>query len=754
MNDKQTNTEAKAEFSPKRLKFNLNNEFNNSIKKSKKGISNSGFTDFSKKKNPNRNILTGTGTKTIIPKVIDFTRYESLDIRQQTDEQEKTKENHDLKSKNCDNLIKQSMDKEISHETGFPEYKTPVIKKMKLTEQKNLKHKLNVEIFKVELNDDNAISENSELNRKIKDIFQRQKSMCQGTSPNMKPINKRPFITATMNDNIVSHQKELIIDRKPPILNLISTSKERSNSNKSHRSRSQSDSDNLSEKSLERRMNAKKYQRSNTLKKNDLDNIGFTLNIQRKDSCIPTIKNDINIDTEEIYYGNNKFVDNKNTTSKFFKKPKKDGKTHKKVLQRSPKKINDGGIFGKLDFSIDGNSKDNLKNSLNSLNHFKINGINFKKNNIDKSSLKNASNDLGSSQMNKPNLMQFLENNNNQSDHIDEELDIKGHKKTKSFGIKNTLFDLKMIRETSSVRLDNTFTQPDSFFRLQYNVEKKYHKGTLGTTYIAENRFDKLIYAIKMFKPEIDQETVQRIAERGRRQESTHLTRYFLSWSENNRIYLVSEKCQQNLRQLAGSTKKVTEDILRKLVRDVCKALLVLHNDGCLHLNLKPENILLSHHGKFKITDATPFTNIEETVKRIDRRYIAPELTSQSQLSSKQLKKADIFSLGIILFEIMVQGDITLPKDGHLWKKLRNDQVDSMLSRYPVTNSFKRIVTKMMSSKPSKRPTAESLIQSLISSKKKKNNTGLEEKLKDLERELAIYEKRLEEVQAQAATVH
>lgn len=53
------------------------------------------------------------------------------------------------------------------------------------------------------------------------------------------------------------------------------------------------------------------------------------------------------------------------------------------------------------------------------------------------------------------------------------------------------------------------------------------------------------------------------------------------------------------------------------------------------------------------------------TQREGDSRYIAPEL-----LQGRFTKAADIFSLGITILELACNLD--LPKNGHLWQKLRD----------------------------------------------------------------------------------
>jgi serine/threonine protein kinase len=69
------------------------------------------------------------------------------------------------------------------------------------------------------------------------------------------------------------------------------------------------------------------------------------------------------------------------------------------------------------------------------------------------------------------------------------------------------------------------------------------------------------------------------------------------------------ELCKFSLRQYANKQRKlqpsgmIPEDDLKRIMRDVCLGLQELHSRGIVHLDIKPENILESFSGKFKLGD-------------------------------------------------------------------------------------------------------------------------------------------------------
>ncbi|TPX75492.1 hypothetical protein CcCBS67573_g03238 [Chytriomyces confervae] len=111
----------------------------------------------------------------------------------------------------------------------------------------------------------------------------------------------------------------------------------------------------------------------------------------------------------------------------------------------------------------------------------------------------------------------------------------------------------------------------------------------------------------------------------------------------------------------------IQEIVIWAILGQVSQGLCQIHGAGIIHLDLKPSNIMIAKGGVLKIGDfgcATQLPVPDGFEREGDRTYIAPEV-----MESKYGPECDIFSLGLIIFEIST--NVILPENGSHWQKLR-----------------------------------------------------------------------------------
>ncbi|WP_254514029.1 serine/threonine-protein kinase [Anatilimnocola floriformis] len=190
-------------------------------------------------------------------------------------------------------------------------------------------------------------------------------------------------------------------------------------------------------------------------------------------------------------------------------------------------------------------------------------------------------------------------------------------------------------------------------------------KGGMGAVYKARQRgLDRLV-AIKILPPEIgnDPAFAERFAREARalgKLNHPHIVAVYDFGQVDGLYYFLMEYVDgANLRQAIHSGGLTSKDAL-SIVSQVCDALQFAHDEGVVHRDIKPENILIDKRGRVKIADFglakllgqdqadQNLTHTHQVMGTL--RYMAPE---QMQGSKEVDHRADIFSLGVVFYELL-----------------------------------------------------------------------------------------------------
>lgn len=201
--------------------------------------------------------------------------------------------------------------------------------------------------------------------------------------------------------------------------------------------------------------------------------------------------------------------------------------------------------------------------------------------------------------------------------------------------------------------------------------------GGMGTVYKArQTKLDRLV-ALKIIRPDSAEDAA--FAERFNREAKTlaklnhpnivgvhdfgeiNVSAIGDCENPNTRLYyFVMEYVDgPNLRELLLE-KQLHPDQALAIVPQICDALEFAHNEGVVHRDVKPENILIDSRGRVKIADfglaklsersAESFTLTGTHQVMGTPRYMAPE---QMEGSRSVDCRADIYSLGVVFYELL-----------------------------------------------------------------------------------------------------
>ncbi|NOZ52976.1 MAG: bifunctional protein-serine/threonine kinase/phosphatase [Gammaproteobacteria bacterium] len=145
----------------------------------------------------------------------------------------------------------------------------------------------------------------------------------------------------------------------------------------------------------------------------------------------------------------------------------------------------------------------------------------------------------------------------------------------------------------------------------------------------------------------------------GKRLNNKHIVKIYGADRPRQFLYYVTEYVNgPTLRQWMKEHPQPDIKEARELIKQIAAGLRAFHRLEMLHQDLKPENVILSNDGTIKIVDfgSTKVAGIAEIttpIERIDlqgtRNYTAPEYL----LGQPGSNRSDIFSLGIITYELL-----------------------------------------------------------------------------------------------------
>ena len=119
--------------------------------------------------------------------------------------------------------------------------------------------------------------------------------------------------------------------------------------------------------------------------------------------------------------------------------------------------------------------------------------------------------------------------------------------------------------------------------------------------------------------------------------------------------YIVGPTLKQMLAELAKQGQRMPHAQVLTIFRDLCDALNYAHGRGMIHRDVKPANILFDEHDRAVLTDfgiarlAESSGLTQEGFTAGTPMYMSPEQVSGLPADSR----SDIYSLGIILFEML-----------------------------------------------------------------------------------------------------
>ena len=316
---------------------------------------------------------------------------------------------------------------------------------------------------------------------------------------------------------------------------------------------------------------------------------------------------------------------------------------------------------------------------------------------------------------------------------------------------------LRHSRPSLGEASDRTVTLSTSF-----DVLSLLGSGTFADVYKVRSKSDGRLYAVKknrrQFRGKRDREKalaevryMQRLQSavspvNAKSSYSLYLLFFFRAWQEEGHFFCQTELCcRDTCRELLDSLRRdwrlsvtrypsfrripcppgvvpgsdadslgrlTPESTVWKMCHDVCAGLSHIHSHGLAHFDIKPSNIFFIPHPRFgamcKIGDFGMAGEIgtSEDGQEGDQKYMPLEsLTNDARHPS-----ADIFSLGLTLYELASKVDFEIPSDGQRWHDLRSGCTNDLGLAASRSLELVQLIQSMIQPDRNKRPTADDVI--------------------------------------------
>ncbi|KAK4012839.1 hypothetical protein OUZ56_025093 [Daphnia magna] len=263
-------------------------------------------------------------------------------------------------------------------------------------------------------------------------------------------------------------------------------------------------------------------------------------------------------------------------------------------------------------------------------------------------------------------------------------------------------------------------------------------KGEFGSVHKCLNRLDGCTYAVKKSLMPVagspnERSALNEVWAHAVLGQHPHVVRYYSAWAENGHMIIQNEFCNSGtLEELIRTNQlnnvTVNEPQLKSTLLQIAEGLHYIHSKQLAHMDIKPGNIFICrencddcsvHHDSddgfdeldddygsvtYKIGDLGHVTSVvQPIVEEGDCRYLPVEILRENY---EHLTKADIFSLGLTIYEMAGGGQ--LPKNGDEWHAIRQGRLPYN-GRYSI--ELHNLLELMIHPDPALRPSTQVLTQ-------------------------------------------
>lgn len=197
-------------------------------------------------------------------------------------------------------------------------------------------------------------------------------------------------------------------------------------------------------------------------------------------------------------------------------------------------------------------------------------------------------------------------------------------------------------------------------FAGRFHLHERINSGGMADIWLATDSRGKS-YALRLLKKELRFNfTARRRFVRGcevlsRLNESEYIVGYVEHGRADGTLYLVMDFVEaSNLKELFAVHDPVLTENVAQILIDMAVGLSDVHESGYMHLDFKPENILVTRGGSVRLIDFDLAQPIPEKPVKLSKNPGTPSYMAPEQLKREPIDaRTDIFAYGVAAYELL-----------------------------------------------------------------------------------------------------
>ena len=149
---------------------------------------------------------------------------------------------------------------------------------------------------------------------------------------------------------------------------------------------------------------------------------------------------------------------------------------------------------------------------------------------------------------------------------------------------------------------------------------------------------------------------------------SEYIVKYYNSFMRDGYFGILMEygselNLKQFIQKYKDSDELIEENIIEKIIKQICSGLKDIHEANIIHRDLKPENIFINENNEIKIGDFGVSKKLSTNTKLAKthtgkQHYNAPEIEKGQNYD----QKVDVYALGCIIYELFTLNEYYIDK--------------------------------------------------------------------------------------------